>query len=429
MRGIAVVLLRSLLPLVALLLGGWPLLVRRFDRNTGGRDFDDLADGPARPSEPAFRRVTPERQPARDSAPAAAGAEAIPPVSPRSSGSGEPEPTGEQPPADWMEELRRSMRRPEAQAELVSAPRAARRSARGGRRVRVGRDVAITAGLLGVAAIVGLGLTVFVIGGGGESPSAPPNQGLASAEGSFPAGGSPSASPSEAPTATPEPATPSPSPTAIAPVPQVALAESQANGVPHVEVSWDEVPDATGYELAYDAGDGEWQPADLSSETATSATIEVVADETYRFRSRAETPGGTSAWAVSPSVRLTIVEEDDASVEFDGFWDRAIHESYIGDDARFTTIGGTSVRFTFAGAGVAWRGPLGPGRGRAEVFLDGESVGRIDQGSTTFVPRNVLYATSWPEPEEHELRIVVEGTAGRPTVSVDAFYVLELAAE
>jgi hypothetical protein len=295
--------------------------------------------------------------------------------------------------------------------------------------------MAITAGLLAVAAIVGFGLTVLVMGGGGESPTGRPAQGLASGSATALVGasGSPTAPPTDAATdaatATPEPATPSPSPSPIAPVPRLALAESQSRGVPHVEVTWEPVPDATAYELAYDAGDGEWQPADLTSDTATSATIEVVADETYRFRARAETRAGTSAWAVSPSVRLAIVEEDDASVEFDGFWDRAIHESYIGDDARFTTIGGTSIRFTFVGAGVAWRGPLGPGRGRAEVFLDGDSVGRIDQGAATFAPRSVLYATSWPEPEEHELRIVVEATAGRPTVSVDAFYVLELAAE
>ncbi len=428
MKGIGVLLLRFLLPLVGLIAAGWPLLVRRFDRNAGGRNFDDLADAPTPPAgKPAFRRVTPDRE----SEPASAETAALPPIAPRSSASGEPEGAPEPPPGDWMEQLRRSMRQPAATAAPVLGPTA--RRAGGGRRFAVGRDVAITAGLLAVAAIVGFGLTVFVIGGGGESPSAPPDQALESGDPSFPVDGSASASASSVPsataTATPKPATPSPAPTAIAPVPEIALAESQANGVPHVEVSWKTVPDATGYELAYVSGDGEWQPADLASDTATAATVEVVADETYQFRARAETPAGVSEWATSPSVRLAIVEEDDASVTYDGFWDRAIHESYIGDDARFTTIGGTSVELTFVGAGVAWRGPLGPGRGAAEVFLDGDSMGRIDQGATTFAPRNVLYATSWPQPEQHELRIVVEGTGGRATVSVDAFYVLELAAE
>jgi hypothetical protein len=124
-------------------------------------------------------------------------------------------------------------------------------------------------------------------------------------------------------------------------------------------------------------------------------------------------------------MRLSVVEEDAEAVSYEGSWSEARHPAYVGDDVLFASSEDARASLSFEGAGVAWRGPVGPGRGRAEVIVDGSSKGRVDAGSSGFVPVNSLFSTSWPDDGEHELEVVVEGTDERPVVAIDAFYVLE----
>lgn len=380
------------LPLLWLALHG-QLLVRRFDRNTGGRDFEGGEVPPSAPPgpRPAFRRATPE-----DGAPM-------------------PSDGGVSPDA-----MRRTVRR-------VTLP---------GGDPSIRRDAGITIGLLGAAAAIGFVLTVFVIGGGTDSPTpssrlavAPSTGEPTAAASASPTGAVAGATPNASPSPSEPPPSPSPAPAPALPEVTVALGETDENGVPHVRVSWSEVPDATGYELAYARDDGDWQGVELSSADDTSVTFELVPDEAYRFRVRAVADDEPTDWSVSRPMRLSVVEEDAEAVSYEGSWSEARHPAYVGDDVLFASNDGASASISFEGAGIAWRGPVGPGRGRAEVIVDGSSKGRVDAGSSGFVPVNSLFATSWPADGEHELEVVVEGTDERPVVAIDAFYVLEPVAE
>ena len=68
-------------------------------------------------------------------------------------------------------------------------------------------------------------------------------------------------------------------------------------------------------------------------------------------------------------------------------------------------------------------GPVGPTRGQAQVYLDGKKVAMVDLKATTFHPRQILFAASVKN-GTHTLVIKALGTGGRPTVAIDAIYIV-----
>ena len=62
---------------------------------------------------------------------------------------------------------------------------------------------------------------------------------------------------------------------------------------------------------------------------------------------------------------------------------------------------------------------MGPTRGRAAVWVDGERVGVVDLRAGSFHPRRVLFEKRWRSLATHKVELVVLGTKGRPHVAVD----------
>ena len=78
----------------------------------------------------------------------------------------------------------------------------------------------------------------------------------------------------------------------------------------------------------------------------------------------------------------------------------------------------------------ASRGPASPGsdrsaatRGKAKVYIDGKLVTTVDLKTAAFHPRRVVFAASVKN-GSHTLVIKALGTRGRPTVAIDAIYVV-----
>lgn len=117
-------------------------------------------------------------------------------------------------------------------------------------------------------------------------------------------------------------------------------------------------------------------------------------------------------------------QESEAGAVYGGGWSRAAHGAYAGDTVAWSAVVGASATFWFTGRSVVWIGPIGPTRGRADVFVDGEFAKAIDLRSGGFRPRVVLFMTAWPEAAEHTLRIEIVGEPGRP-VAIDEFRVGE----
>jgi hypothetical protein len=84
---------------------------------------------------------------------------------------------------------------------------------------------------------------------------------------------------------------------------------------------------------------------------------------------------------------------------------------------------GATATITFSGSAIAWVGPVGPTRGKARVFLDGNLVATVDLYRSSFAARDIVFARNVSN-GTHTLRIQALGTSGRPTVAVDGLYVL-----
>lgn len=118
-------------------------------------------------------------------------------------------------------------------------------------------------------------------------------------------------------------------------------------------------------------------------------------------------------------------QETHSSIVYTGAWREAPFPKYAGQNARWTNETGATATFTFTGRSVTWRGPSGPTRGRAKVFLDGVEVKTVDLYAPNFRPRTWIFSQTFPEAGPHTLRIEVVLTKGRHTVAIDQFMVTD----
>ena len=114
--------------------------------------------------------------------------------------------------------------------------------------------------------------------------------------------------------------------------------------------------------------------------------------------------------------------ESSASLSWSGSWSLASSTSYIGGKVRSSNSANASASFAFDGDHVAWVAPVGPTRGEARIYLDGVYKGVVNLYAPSFGARRVVYA-SQVTAGRHHLTIKVVGTAGHPTVAIDALYV------
>ncbi len=244
----------------------------------------------------------------------------------------------------------------------------------------------------------------------------------------------PSVRPSTGPEITPAPSASGAPATTPPPVIGPALAPPvttlggrlTASGI-ELDLAWQ--PPADGakvsrYDLQAARDGGAYRPVRLASKTSRGATVAGVADQAYSFRVRARAADGTPGAFAESAVRLSRAEESGSAVRASKGWKVAKHPDYTGAGARYATSAGAELSLAFDGTGVAIVGPKGPGRGRADVFVDGERVGRFDAEANTFRPVQLLLAVDSLSPGSHVLTIRVAGTSGRPMVAIDRFLVL-----
>ena len=94
-------------------------------------------------------------------------------------------------------------------------------------------------------------------------------------------------------------------------------------------------------------------------------------------------------WSATSSV--DVYQEGNPKVVYDGDWFTAYYPNYMGGKARSTDTAGARASLRFRGSAVAWIGPIGPTRGRARVYLDGELVATVSTWNTEFLPKRVLF--------------------------------------
>jgi hypothetical protein len=135
----------------------------------------------------------------------------------------------------------------------------------------------------------------------------------------------------------------------------------------------------------------------------------------------ATTSGTTLITNWSTDWNTSVVQESSTRVGYTGAWKMAYHKNYLGGKAKSTNAAGAKTTLKFKGSGIAWIGPIGPTRGKAKVYLDGTLVASVDSWASSFRPTRVLFKKTWASVRWHTISIVTSGTAGRPTVALDAF--------
>jgi len=156
---------------------------------------------------------------------------------------------------------------------------------------------------------------------------------------------------------------------------------------------------------------------------STMRTIPYATSRLYAVRAT-DAPGNVGEWAPGVPVEVAVVQESSAAVQRSAGWTGYASSYALGGKSTSATRAGTSMRYTFTGAGIALVGPKGSTRGRAEVWLDGVLVGTVNEYTKTSGSRWLLHAVAVDPARPHTIEVRVLGTAGHPRFDVDAFLVL-----
>lgn len=209
--------------------------------------------------------------------------------------------------------------------------------------------------------------------------------------------------------------------------PQVGFGSGYSQGSVPVQVTWRGTDTGWGiasYRLERSVNGGAWSRVTLSLAKATTYTERRAYDLPVRYRVRAtDKAGNVGSWDYSSSVRPTRVSDGSTGLTYSAGWTTVADPTAYGGLAHESSEGGRSVSFTFSGRAIAWLGEIGPSFGKARVYVDG-ILTWVETGAVTDAPRRLLYRKAWSSVGTHTIRIVVNGTAGRPTLSVDGFAIL-----
>jgi hypothetical protein len=134
--------------------------------------------------------------------------------------------------------------------------------------------------------------------------------------------------------------------------------------------------------------------------------------------------GGPDA-GVEAKTPLHRYSERSATIDYSGNWKSARHGGYAGKAVRYATGDGATASITFTGSRIAWKGPVGPTRGKARIRVDGELVKTVNLKRSSFAASTTIYSISWKTPGRHTLEIEVLVTPGHKPVAIDELVVTE----
>ena len=124
------------------------------------------------------------------------------------------------------------------------------------------------------------------------------------------------------------------------------------------------------------------------------------------------------SWASTHTV--TTLPETSKRIVYRGRWTAAANVGYLGGLVRASNQPGARATITFSGTAISWIGPVGPTRGTAKVYLDGGLVRTVNTHAARFARARSLFTMTFNSAKTRTLQIVVSGSAGHPTVAIDA---------
>lgn len=179
------------------------------------------------------------------------------------------------------------------------------------------------------------------------------------------------------------------------------------------------------YELAQSISGGAYSTISTTL-VSPSATVQAGSTGSRRFRVRAvDAAGRVGAWVIGPVVTPRLTQETSSSIAYSTGWSTSTASAYCGGATRYATVAGKTATYTFTGRGVALISTIAPYRGKVKVYVDGVFATTLELGSSSTVFRRVVWERTWASAGTHKVRLVVQGTAGRPRIDADAFITLK----
>jgi hypothetical protein len=131
--------------------------------------------------------------------------------------------------------------------------------------------------------------------------------------------------------------------------------------------------------------------------------------------------GSWSDWSAPRTFTLKLAQGEGSGFEKVGAWKTASMTAASGGAVAYSTSSGSIIRYSFTGRSVALVSTLGPGRGLADVYVDGYRATTIDLSSSTLTTRQVVFTRSWSSSGAHVISLQLRSSA---RVDVDAVVVL-----
>lgn len=182
-------------------------------------------------------------------------------------------------------------------------------------------------------------------------------------------------------------------------------------------------------------------PATLSWKAADAMALKNV---TLLNPERAMSASTTSTWVSAPygkkiwtlraqdvagntrnaTVTKTSSFKPETTVTNSGRWTKVTSSYLFGGQALKASAKGASTSTTFTGSSVTWIATKSATSGKASVYIDGKLARTVDLYSATTKYKQAVFAQNFASVGTHTIKVVVQGTSGRPGVMSDGFAVL-----
>jgi hypothetical protein len=210
--------------------------------------------------------------------------------------------------------------------------------------------------------------------------------------------------------------------------PGMRIAKATVPGSVPLDIHWTGT-DGTGsgivrYELQSSRNGATYQAVTLPNRLATSV-VKAFRLGTYRFRVRArDRAGNIGPWVYGATRSIGAISDGSTSIAHRWMWGFDYGSNYWGGAGSWAKHKDATATVAFTGRSIGLVSSVGPGRGKARIYIDGRLVATVDTLAPTETWRQVVWLKSWTSSHRHTITVKVLGTTGRPRFWVDGFILI-----
>jgi hypothetical protein len=159
--------------------------------------------------------------------------------------------------------------------------------------------------------------------------------------------------------------------------------------------------------------------------TSPIVAVGLASGHSYRFEVRArDKAGNVGAWVAGPTLWPSVLQQTSSSLAWSGSWATTSSSLFSGGSARSSSSAGASVSYAFSGRAIAVDVARGPAQGSVAIYVDGVLSATLNTNAATDAYGWVGWSRTFSSYGSHTLKLVVLGTVGHPTITLDALEVL-----